>query len=131
MSEPPLIAIVDDDEEVCEALSDLLRVTGFACRCFTGAEAFLENGAAANYDCVVTDVRMPVIDGIELQRRLRAEGSRVPFIFITSHRDPVTRRRALDAGAHAYLSKPVSGKILLAHLRSALDGERSPRGTEA
>lgn len=131
MPRPPLIAIVDDDEGVREALADLLQVAGFATRCFADAEAFLGETPPAEYDSIVSDVRMAGIDGVELQRRLRARGSKTPFLFITSHHDPVTRRRALACGAHAFLSKPVSGEILLAHLEAALGRKAAPGGRKA
>lgn len=122
MSNAPVIAIVDDDEAVREALSELLEVTGYASRCFERADLFLADPVADEVDCIITDVRMPGIDGIELQQRLRHRGSCTPIIFITSAHDPATRDRALACGAHAYLAKPIADDIILAHLRSALDG---------
>jgi FixJ family two-component response regulator len=112
---------VDDDEAVRESLSELLQVTGFGCRCFDSAEAFLADTSGADFDCIITDVRMPGIGGIELQERLRARGARTPVIFITSVLDRATRARALEAGAHAYLAKPIADDRLLAHLGAALD----------
>jgi FixJ family two-component response regulator len=108
---------------VREALSELLEVTGYASRCFKRGDALLAEPAVDNFDCIVTDVRMPGIDGIELLEQLRGRGFRMPVIFITSTDDPATRRRALQSGAHAYLAKPAADEMLLAHLRSALEGE--------
>jgi len=121
----PVIAIVDDDDSVREALSDLLQVTGFASRAFASANALLSDAAIDDFDCIITDVRMPGIDGIQLQARLRTLCPATPLIFITSAHDPATRNRALECGAHAYLAKPIGDDVLLAHLESALDrGER-------
>lgn len=127
MSEAPIIAIVDDDQAVREALSELLQVTGFSSRAFDRAEAFLADPAIADFACLITDVRMPGIDGLELQQRLRARGSDMPVIFITSAHDPVTHRRALECGAHAYLIKPIADGILLEYLETILGGETRPR----
>ena len=119
LSKSVVIAIVDDDEAVREAICDLLQVEGLAARTFDGAPAFLAE-TEADFDCLITDVRMPEVDGLELQRRLRARGSSLPVIFITSSSDPVTRRRALEEGAAAWFMKPVADEALLQALRAAL-----------
>ena len=119
MSKPPVIAIVDDDEAVREALCDLLLVEGLSALPFAGAAAFLADTGLA-VDCIVTDVRMPEIDGLELQARLRTRGSTVPLIFITSSVDEATRAQAMRGGAAAWFTKPVADKALLAALRTAL-----------
>lgn len=119
LSKPVVIAIVDDDEDVREAICDLLQVEGMAALTFDGALAFLAEDEA-EFDCLITDVRMPEVDGLELQRRLRARGSSMPVIFITSSTDPVTRRRALEEGAAAWFMKPVADEALLQALRAAL-----------
>jgi len=124
---PPLIAIVDDDDAVREALFDLLQVEGLAARTFADGAEFLADEAADRFDCIVTDVRMVEIDGLELQRRLRARGSGVPVIFITSSVEESTRVRALRDGAAAWFNKPVTDAALLDALRAALGG---PRGTD-
>ena len=121
LSKPPVIAIVDDDEAVREALFDLLLVEGLSARMFDSAVSFLADGEAGDFDCLVTDVRMPEIDGIELQRRLRVRGSAMPVIFITSLTDETLRARALLDGASAWLIKPATDEELLRELRSALD----------
>lgn len=118
MSRPTVIAIVDDDEAVREALFDLLQVEGLAACTFEGAAAFLD--AAGDFDCVITDVRMPEIDGIELQRRLRAGGSAMPVIYVTSCDEEVARARALQGGAAGWFSKPVDGDGLIGTLRTVL-----------
>lgn len=118
MSRPSVIAIVDDDEAVRDALFDLLQVEGLPARTFEGAAAFL--AAAGDFDCVITDVRMPEIDGIELQRRLRARGSAMPVIYVTSSDEEVLRARALQGGAAGWFTKPVDDAQLLGTLRAVL-----------
>jgi len=113
-----VIAIVDDDEAVRDALFDLLQVEGLPARTFEGAAPFLE--ACGDFDCVITDVRMPEIDGIELQRRLRVRGSDMPVIYVTSCDEKVLRIRALQAGAAGWFTKPVDDEALLGALRAVL-----------
>jgi two-component system response regulator FixJ len=120
----PLIAIVDDDDAVREALFDLLQVEGLSARMFANGAAFLADAETDRFDCVVTDVRMPEVDGIELQRQLRALGSRMPVIFLTSSVEEATRARALEEGAAAWFTKPVADEALLQALRAALVGKR-------
>jgi two-component system response regulator FixJ len=117
---PPLIAIVDDDEAMREALFELLQVVALASRTFDGAEAFLEAYAPGSFDCLITDIRMPGVSGLELQQRLKSLGSTIPIIVVTSSNDPLTRTRALQDGALAYLSKPVKDVDLIRHLMAAL-----------
>jgi FixJ family two-component response regulator len=117
---PLVIAVVDDDEAMREALSDLLQVLTFSCRTFDGAEAFLAAYASESFDCLITDIRMPGMNGIELQQKLKALGSTMPVIVITSSTDPLIRSRALKHGAVAYLSKPVNDEVLIRHLMTAL-----------
>jgi len=116
----PVVAIVEDNEAVREALSDLLQVLNFSSRAFDRAEAFLAEFAPGRFDCLITDIRMPGVDGLELQRRLRALASSMPVIFVTSDGDPATKERALDEGAHAVLAKPVSDDDLIRCLKTAL-----------
>lgn len=127
LSNLPLIAVVDDDEAVREALCDLLQVEGLSALGFASGEAFLACEAAASFDCVITDVRMGEIDGIELQRRLRLRGSAMPVIFITSSVEESTRARALLGGAAAWFTKPVSDNALLEALRAAMGLEGPER----
>ncbi len=119
---PPVIAIVDDDEAVREALFDLFQVEGLIARTFDGAVAFLADYAPGKFDCIVSDVRMPSIDGVEMQQRLRALGAAIPIIFITSSTDAVVRASALRDGAVAWFTKPVSDDTLLGQLRATLKG---------
>lgn len=119
MVKAPLVAIVDDDDDVREALSDLIGVLGLACRTFDRAEALLAECRPGTFNCIVTDVKMPGIDGLELLRRLRRS---IPVIVITSDSSSMTHLRALEEGAHACLTKPIEGHVLLGHLESALTG---------
>lgn len=118
----PLVAVVDDDEAVRQALCDLLMVTGLACRTFESAPAFLGDAAARDCDCLITDVRMPGMSGIDLLERLRGDSSDLPAIVLTSVVDEHLRMRADALGALAWLPKPVTDDVLLGHLKSALEG---------
>ncbi len=122
LSKPPVIAIVDDDEAVREALFNLLQVEGLPAHTFDGAASFLAD-QSHDFDCVITDVRMPEMDGLELQRCLRVRGSGVAVIFITASVDDATRSRAMDGGAVAWFTKPVADEELLDALRNALRGD--------
>lgn len=115
------VAVIDDDEEVRDALNALLEVTGFECSTFANASDFLRDYSSGRFDCLITDIKMPGISGLELQERLNALGSTLPVIVVTSAIDEQTRRRSMDAGAHAFLHKPVSEAIMLRQLQSALD----------
>ncbi len=122
----PLVAIVDDDEAIREALCDLLMVTGFACCTFDGARAFLSDQAADSVDCLITDIRMPGMTGLDLLERVRAEGSELPVIVLTSVLDPGARAKALQLGAQAWLTKPVADEALLEQLKSAIGTDDWP-----
>jgi len=116
----PLIAIVDDDDDMREALSDLLLVLGVSNRAYNRAEALLAEYEPGAIDCVITDVRMPGMSGLELLGLLRRIDDAVPIIVITSDTSPETLMQALEGGAHAFMIKPVENDVLLGHLRSAL-----------
>lgn len=122
----PLVAIVDDDEAIREALCDLLMVTGFACRTFDCAPAFLADRAAYGVDCLITDIRMPGMTGLDLLARVRAGGSDLPVIVLTSVLDPGARARAMQLGAQAWLTKPVADETLLDQLKSAIGASDWP-----
>jgi two-component system response regulator FixJ len=130
----PLVAIVDDDDDVREALSDLLLVVGLSCRSYDRAEALLAEYWPGVFDCVITDVWMPGMSGLDLLQDLRRVDGSVPVILITSDASPKIRAQALERGAHAYLTKPVADSVLLGHLQSALGrddlraGDSGPRG---
>jgi FixJ family two-component response regulator len=125
LPEPPLIAIVDDDEAVREALADLLEVEGLLTRMFDSAVAFLAFELCERFDCVISDVRMPELDGLELLQRLRARGAATPVIFITASTHEATRVRAVGAGAAAWFTKPVAEEALLSELHIALGRSRT------
>jgi FixJ family two-component response regulator len=111
---------VDDDFRVRESIESLLESAGYATRVFASAEEFLQSGTLAAATCLVTDVRMREMDGIELQRRIRLEHPKLPVIFISAHHDEKTRRRALDDGAVGFLYKPFDGVALLEAIKVAL-----------
>lgn len=134
MSKVPVIAIVDDDKAIREALLELLQVEGFSARIFDSASAFLADNEQTGFDCIITDVRMPEMDGLVLQRTLRTRGSAVPVIFITSSTGDEARLRALEDGAVAWFTKPVAEEALLHAVRNALaargtTGAQGPSGT--
>jgi FixJ family two-component response regulator len=107
------ISVVDDDASMREAIRGLLRSAGFEAEVFASAEEFLTSGRLSDTTCLVLDVRMPGMSGIELQERLVASGHAVPIIFVTAHADEDERARALDRGAVDCLRKPFSDDALL------------------
>jgi FixJ family two-component response regulator len=119
------ISVVDDDPSIRQAIRGLLRSVGFEARVFASAEEFLTSGGLSGTTCLVLDVRMPGMSGIELQERLIASGHRVPIIFITAHADEDERARALRRGAIACLQKPFSDDALLGAIARA-NGVTSP-----
>jgi FixJ family two-component response regulator len=108
-----VVATVDDDRRVRESVQSILESAGYDAVGFESGEAFLESGALSEVACVVADVRLPGIDGLELQRRVRRDRPSVPIIFITAHDDDDVRRRALRDGAAAFMVKPFDGGELL------------------
>lgn len=133
---PAVISIVDDDESVRAATAKLVRLHGFAAYAFSSAEEFLHSPRLAETSCLITDVRMPGMSGIELQRHLVAKGKHLPVIFVTAFTEESSRARAMKAGAAGFLTKPFDGQTLIDCLHKALegsDGDRSdPSGaTEA
>lgn len=121
MSHLSTIAIVDDDEAVREAIGDLLVVSGFARYAFDSAAAFLADRAVVHFDCLVTDIRMPAMSGLELMEILHAETSCLPIIILSSVLDEHTRQQALALGACAWLSKPVADQHLIDAINAAVD----------
>ena len=119
-------AMVDDDEAVRVATRHLVRALGFEAQAFASAEEFLQACSASEWSCVISDVNMPGLSGIELQRRLASEGRLVPFIFITAFHDRATQDRALKAGAVGFLSKPFASHELIACLERAMQGGTDP-----
>ena len=115
-----MIAIVDDDDVVREAMKSLMRSLGYNASTFGSAEEFLKSEQVSNTSCLITDVQMPGLSGLDLQDRLIARDHRIPIIFITAYPDENVRRRAMKAGALAFLSKPVNHHDLVDHLEKAL-----------
>jgi FixJ family two-component response regulator len=116
-----IIFVVDDDPSVRKALKRLLSSAGYEVAIFGCAEELLTSDRCDLADVFVIDVRMPGVSGLDLQRRLAASGSTVPIIFITAHRDDQARTLAHQAGAVAYLEKPVDGDVLLAAIGACLN----------
>ena len=117
----PVISIVDDDESVRTALKSLLDSVGFRAEVFCSGEEFLKSAYVSRTDCLITDVRMPGMSGLELQARLHAAGSSVPIVFISAHDDNDARARGLQNGAIAFLQKPFSEDSLLGAISEGLD----------
>jgi len=122
----PVIAVVEDDDAMREALSDLLQVLGLPCRTFDRAESFLAAHELSPFGCLISDVRLPGISGLDLLQRLKELGSTMPVIITTSYTDPSIRSRALEGGAYVYLTKPFADEVLLQHLNSALRSNIAP-----
>ena len=116
----PVIAIVDDDESFRRAIASFIRSLGYGAAAFDSAEALLESGQIQNIDCLITDLQMSGMTGIELQDRLIAQGSRLPIIFITAFPGIKARAQALAAGAIGFLAKPFDDQKLVAFLNEAL-----------
>ena len=115
-----IVAAVDDDFRVRESIESLLESAGYAPVVFSSAEEFLQSGTLAAATCVIADVRMPGMDGIELQRRIRLECPALPAILISAHHDAEVRRTAIDEGAVDFLYKPFDATDLLTIIQSAL-----------
>src|ERR1700681_3818090 len=116
-----LVAIVDDDDSMRSALQGLLQSAEFPAQSFASAEEFLKSGQQHQIACLIADIRMPGISGLELQTRLNAEHCRIPTIFITAHGDTQMRMQALRAGAVEFLAKPFDDEALLDSVRGALE----------
>ena len=125
MPQAPVISIVDDDESVREATKGLVRSLGYTAVTFGSAEEFLSSERMPETSCIIADVQMPGVSGVEMQDRLIAEGHRLPVIFITAFPEDRIRERALEAGAIGYLSKPFNEEHLIGCLDKAL-GNRAP-----
>lgn len=116
-----LVVIVDDDDSMRSALQGLLKVAGLQAQVFTSAEEFLNSGQQHHTACLIADIRMPGMSGLELQARLNADRCKIPTIFITAHGDAKMRLQALREGAVEFLSKPFDDEALLESVRAALD----------
>lgn len=115
----PIVATVDDDRRVRESVQSVLESAGYNAVTFESAEAFLQSDALSAATCVIVDVRLPGMDGTELQRRIRVERRQLPVILITAHDDDDVRRQALRDGAVAFLVKPFDGGDLLEYVAGA------------
>ena len=116
-----MICVVDDDASVRGAVCALLRSVRFDCRDFASGADFLESGMAAKADCLIVDLRMKGMSGLELQQALVQAGVKLPTVFISAHGDDDARARAVGAGALGFLSKPFEEQALLGFVRAALD----------
>ena len=117
---PPLVSIVDDDVSVRRSTRRLLRSAGFRAEAFASAEEFLGSGLAKQTDCLILDLRMPAMNGLQLQRQLADASNPIPIIFLSAHASADDERRALQAGAIQFLQKPASKDALLLAIRNAL-----------
>jgi FixJ family two-component response regulator len=116
-----LVAIVDDDDLMRSALQGLLKAVGLPAQAFASAEEFLQSGQQRQTACLIADIRMPGMSGLELQAKLNAEHCRIPTIFITAHGDAKMRMQALRAGAVEFMAKPFDDEVLLESVRVALE----------
>ena len=114
------VAIVDDDDLMRAALQGLLKAAGLPARAFASAEEFLQSGQQHDTGCLIADIRMSGMSGLDLQATLNAERVRIPTIFITAHGDSRMRMQALRAGAVEFLAKPFDDEVLLDSVRAAL-----------
>jgi FixJ family two-component response regulator len=115
------IAVVDDDDSFARAMGRLLRASGFAVHTYASSEAFLAAPPHPAPDCLVLDIQLGGISGVELQQRLRELGDLTPIIFVTAHDAPEVRDEAVQAGCVAYLRKPVASRILLEAVSKAMN----------
>jgi FixJ family two-component response regulator len=115
-----LIAIIDDDDAMQDSLRDLMEAAGLVARCFGSAEEFLESGLHRQAACLITDILMPKMSGLELQARLKEEECHIPIIFITAYGDAVMRIQAMREGAVEFFAKPFDHHLLLKAVRAAL-----------
>jgi FixJ family two-component response regulator len=126
VTKPGIIAIVDDDDALREALGSVMRAAGFSSKTFASAEEFLACDDCDDTACLILDVRLPGMSGIELQRRLADGNSQLPIIFVTAHGDASLRDSLMRAGAAAFFYKPVRSDALLKEIHTAL-GKSSTR----
>lgn len=131
MTSSQVVHVIDDDAGVRDSLAFLLATAGLTVRTYESAVAFLAVLPGAEDGCIVTDVRMPEIDGIELQRRLRAQGNTLPVVVMTGHGDVALAVAAMKAGAIDFIEKPFDDEVLLAAVRAALTRRLNEREREA
>jgi FixJ family two-component response regulator len=116
-----MVAIVDDDDLIRNALEGLMKAVGLPAQAFASAEEFLKSGQQGQTGCLIADIRMPGMSGLELQEHLNAERCKIPIIFITAHGDEKMRMQALRAGAVEFMAKPFDDEALLDSVRAALE----------
>jgi FixJ family two-component response regulator len=124
LQKTPVISIVDDDEAVRLALRSLVRSLGYVSNVFASAEEFLESSQLNETSCLISDIQMPGMNGIELQNRLRILDHCTPIIFVTAFPDERNRARALEAGAIGFLEKPFEGRAMIMLIETALRANR-------
>jgi FixJ family two-component response regulator len=120
---PKMVAVVEDDESYRLAMQRLLKSAGFSVQTFTSAENFLDSGWQRETGCLIADIRMPGMSGLDLQARLNADHCPIPIIFVTAHGDEKMRLQAMRSGAVKFLAKPFDAAILLEGVRAALGNE--------
>ncbi|HMF22551.1 MAG TPA: response regulator [Pseudolabrys sp.] len=124
-----MIAIIDDDEFMLDAVRNLVRSLGYSAAAFSSAEDYLRSDYVRGSACVITDLQMPGMSGVDLQDRLIADGFRTPMIFMTAYFDEKARKRVLDSGAFGFLNKPFDDECLIKCIDEAL-GDSAVRSTE-
>jgi two-component system response regulator FixJ len=123
-----VVHVIDDDGEVLQALAFLLTASGFAVQVHDSATAFLASDVNSDAGCIVTDIRMPGMDGLQLQQRLLADGTSIPVIIMTGHADVALAVEAMKAGAVDFIEKPFDNKVLISAVKSALARHSDERG---
>jgi FixJ family two-component response regulator len=121
VKERRLVAIVDDEKAVCRAIRRLVTSAGFESEIFSSAEEFLRSCRERTPDCLILDLRLPGMSGLELQQQLATDHCRIPIVFVSAHDDPASRRKALQSGAFAFLGKPFNDEALLEAIDSAMN----------
>ena len=124
----PVISIIDDDASVRAATNRLVRSLGYVAHTFASADEFLRSSQANESSCVIADIQMPGMSGVELQRRLLSRGYGLPIIFVTAFPDEGIKARVLEAGAVCFLTKPFDGPTLIKYLDTALKRDRAEDG---
>lgn len=124
MKQRPLISVIDDDPSVCRAIKRLLESTGMHVLCYLSAAEFIEQGLRHLPDCIILDIHMPKINGIDLRARLRGSDARLPIVFITAHEDEVLKHRLLQDPAVDYIRKPFTDDQLIGSIRHLLETEK-------
>jgi FixJ family two-component response regulator len=125
---PPVISVIDDDASVRAATNNLLSSRGYIVHTFASAGDFLQSDRLQDSSCVVADVQMPAMSGLDLLTHMRTQGNKMPFIFITAFPDESVRARALKAGAIGFLAKPFAGPRLIDCIETALNRHRGGTG---